>query len=204
MALTLLEVIRSQDRPTEVLKDEDPSVTMPRRLGLSDVIIHQIARYREDVKRKRRNTEAEVSDLFRLVTRRPDAPEVFFEVGLRLSTVPENPKKSLNRFFPKRFALGVARRKVRRRLNKLFGRLEGGFAPGTFVYEARTHLFIRGDPGGFACQLVSGLCERTIAPYVKEPHLVVHVSCQGRGEAACRWVAVPKMDRSLGFDQVRG
>ena len=35
VALTLLEVIRFQDAPTEVLESEDPSHTMPRRLGLS-------------------------------------------------------------------------------------------------------------------------------------------------------------------------
>jgi hypothetical protein len=38
VALTLLEVIRAQDLPTEVLEQEDTSVTLPRRLGLSDVV----------------------------------------------------------------------------------------------------------------------------------------------------------------------
>ena len=48
VALTLLEVIKQQDIPSEVLESEDPTVTMPRRLGLSDVIEMQIRRYRDE------------------------------------------------------------------------------------------------------------------------------------------------------------
>ena len=81
VALTLLEVIRQQDLPTEVLESEDPSHTMPRRLGLSDVIDMQIRRYREEVRHRARITDDEFRDLVRLVIRRPDSEEVFFHTG---------------------------------------------------------------------------------------------------------------------------
>ena len=57
VALTLLEVIRQQDLPTEVLESEDTSHTMPRRLGLSDVIDKQIRRYRDEVRKRQRITD---------------------------------------------------------------------------------------------------------------------------------------------------
>ena len=81
MALRLLEVLRDLDHPGEILEDENPSVTMPRRLGLSDVVDRQIRTYREDVKQRVRLTDGEIRDLFRLVTRRPDAKEVFLRAG---------------------------------------------------------------------------------------------------------------------------
>ena len=81
VALTLLEVIRQQDLPTEVLESEDPSHTMPRRLGLSDVIDMQIRRYREEARKKQRISDEEFRDLVRLVIRRPDSEEVFFHSG---------------------------------------------------------------------------------------------------------------------------
>ena len=47
-----LEVMRDMDLPVEVLEDEDPTRTMPRRFGLSDVVERQIRTYRDDVKKR--------------------------------------------------------------------------------------------------------------------------------------------------------
>ena len=46
--LILLETLRDRDRPEEVLEDEDVSVSLPRRLGLSDVVMVQIRRFQEE------------------------------------------------------------------------------------------------------------------------------------------------------------
>lgn len=43
--LILLETMRDMDRPEEYLEGEDVAVSMPRRLGLSDVIYTQIHRF---------------------------------------------------------------------------------------------------------------------------------------------------------------
>jgi hypothetical protein len=85
VALALLEALRDQDRPGEVLDDEDLTVTLPRRFGLSDVVDSQIRRYQEDARRTRRVPEGEVRDLIRLVSRRPDSEGLFRDVGRSLS-----------------------------------------------------------------------------------------------------------------------
>ena len=89
--LTLLESLRDQDRPEEFLEDEVPSVTMPRRLGLSDVVDRQIRSYRKAVRQRRRMSDDEVRDLIRLVVRRPDAAEIFHRFGRRVGGLAHGP-----------------------------------------------------------------------------------------------------------------
>ena len=73
LPLALLEAVRAHDRPDEVLEDENLAVSLPRRLGLSDVVLTQIQRYEADVQSGRRVPLPELIDLLRLVLRRPDA-----------------------------------------------------------------------------------------------------------------------------------
>ena len=187
VALTLLEVIRQQDLPTEVLESEDTSHTMPRRLGLSDVIDRQIRRYREEVKRRQRITDEEFRDLVRLVIRRHDSEEVFFHAG---SLLAGEDFPGWRQGLPRSLGLGLARRRVRRRLLKLFGRRVGGFAAGPFTLEARTHLFIDGDPGGDACQFVTGFSQSVLARYCGRKVQVVHSLCEARKDPLCRWTVL--------------
>ena len=77
VALALLEVIQQQDHPGEVFQDENVSETMPRRLGLSEVVDRQVRLQRENAKKGHRLTDAELTELIRLVLRRPDSPEIF-------------------------------------------------------------------------------------------------------------------------------
>ena len=60
VALRVLEVMRDLDLPQEILEDEDPTRTLPRRFGLSDVVDRQIRTYRDDVRRRVRLADAEV------------------------------------------------------------------------------------------------------------------------------------------------
>jgi hypothetical protein len=188
VALRLLEVVHDQDLPGEVLEDEDPAVTMPRRLGLSDVVDRQIRTYRSDVRRGARLTDGEISDLFRLVIRRPDSEEIFFRVGRMLAG--SEGRGEWTRLAPRRVARAVARSRVRRRLRKLFGRRMGGFVRGRFAIEGRSLLFIEADPGGDACAFVSGLCQAILEQTTGQPARVTHTLCQSRNDALCRWEAV--------------
>src|SRR5690606_24631288 len=52
LPLALLEAMRVHDRPREVLEDEDLTISLPRRLGLTGVIESQIHRYEEARRRK--------------------------------------------------------------------------------------------------------------------------------------------------------
>ena len=187
MALTLLEVIQTHDRPSEILQDEDTSVTMPRRLGLSDVVERQVRNYRKEAARRRRISDRELADLVRLVIRRPDSEDVFLEAGTRLAGKNNGRRPGgRGRLVPKRLAVALVRRRVRRRLQALFGRRIGGFARGGFTIEGRALMFIQMDPGGDACALVSGLCSAMLGGITMDGP-VVHTACEARGDALCRW-----------------
>lgn len=187
VALRLLEVLRDRDLPGEFLKDEDPTRTMPRRFGLSDVVERQIRTYRASARKGVRLSEEEVGDLFRLVIRRPDGDEVFKQLGMLLAT-PDRSRPWI-RFVPKRGQFAFARSLARRKLRKLFGRSVGGFARGSFVIEGRSLLFIRSDPGGDACHLLSGFCQEVIDRNVRGTVRVDHALCESRGDELCRWQA---------------
>lgn len=185
VGLTLLQVIRDQDLPGEVLESEDPSVTMPRRLGLSEVVERQIRQYREAVRRRRRISDVEVRDLVRLVIRRPDAEEVFFKAGRRLAGGGGAP--GWRRFLPRTLVFALARRRVETRLKRLFGRRIGGFGRGPFTMEGRALIFFQSDPGGDACHFLSGFCESVLQRYAGREARVVHSRCQARQDEICRW-----------------
>lgn len=187
VGLSLLEVIRTLDLPTEVLAAEDPTQTMPRRLGLSTVVDQQIRLYREQVRRRTRITDRQAQALFHLVLRRPDSEEAFLRAG-ELLVERDRPLRCLRRFYPERLRLSLARRAVTRRIRSLIGRGLGGFAHGPFTLEAKGHFLLDMDPGGDACALVTGLTQATLSRYLRREVTVVHSSCEARKQELCRWV----------------
>lgn len=197
VGVTLLEVIRRQDLPTEVLEAEDPSVTMPRRLGLSDVIERQIRAYREDMRRGRKLTDDEFRDLVHLVIRRPDGEEVFYRAGRALALGDDEavhasspPRQGWRKVLPKGMAFFLARRRVSARLRSLFGRKVGGFANGPLHLEARQHILYECDPGGDACAFATGLAEAVVRRYAGPGWRVVHGKCQAHKDAVCKWTVL--------------
>ena len=184
VALRLLEVMRDQDIPSEILEEENTTVTLPRRFGLSDVVGRQIRTFREDARRGTRLTDEEIRDLFRLVIRRPDADDIFFKAGQALAGAT---RPGWRRLLPRGMGLALSRSRVRRRLKALFGRRVGGLGRGSFSLEGRSLLFIEADPGGDACALVTGLCQAIIEQTSGHRARVRHTLCQSRGDALCRW-----------------
>ena len=187
VALALLEVIQQQDHPTEVFEDEDVSRTMPRRLGLSEVIDRQVRIHRENARRGRKLTDGELAELMRLVIRRPDSPEVFFEVGARLA---ENLTGPMVRSLPERATVPILKARMAKRLKKLFGRSIGAFASGGITLEGAGLPFVQADPGGDACHLVAGFCQRALRDAMGGEPLIVEQSCETRGDPVCRWTLV--------------
>lgn len=187
VALSLLEVIRARDLPTEILGSEDPAQTMPRRLGLSEAVELQIRRYRQEVRRRRRITDAEVKDLFGLVLRRPDSGEAFFQVGEMLAGK-DAPNRVMKRLVPQRVLYALARRQIQKRIQFLFGRSVGGFGHGGFNLEARAHFLLDMDPGGDACALLTGLSQVVLERYLPQGPAVIHSRCQSRKDEICQWV----------------
>ena len=179
--------MRGLDLPTEVLEDENPSRTMPRRLGLSDVVDRQIRTLREDVRRGARVSDQEVQGLIRLVVRRPDAEDVFQKAGRLLA----EGSRSIGwrRWLPRGMRFSLARSHARRGLQKLFGRPMGGFGRGPFTIEGRALFLIACDPAGDACHLLSGFCEETIEQFMGGTARVTHTACESRKDPLCRWEA---------------
>jgi hypothetical protein len=185
VALALLEGLRDMDRPVEVLDDEDVTLTMPRRFGLSGVVDAQIRRYEREARHGRRIPAAEVDDLIRLATRRDDAQELFTRVGRSLTAADGAP--AWRKAFPERVVLPWARQRVRRRLKSLFGERIVSAARGSFALEGTSDLFISADPGGDACALVTGLSQAVLDAYAPGAGEVAHSSCRARGDGRCLW-----------------
>lgn len=185
VALVLLETLRSQDRPGEVLDDENVSITLPRRLGLSEVVDRQIRNYRAEARRRRRLPESEVLDLMRLVLKRPDADEVFFRAGEVLHG--DHSRSGLRRLLPRRYAVGRARRRARRLLRHYFGGPVVRTPGKEFVLEADPGLLLDRDAPGEACALITGFANRALAMYVADPPPVLHSECRRTGGEHCLW-----------------
>lgn len=185
VALRLLEALRTQDLPAEVLDDENLTITLPRRLGLSDVVDQQIRRYRDDARRRRRITDAEIRDLIRLVVRRPDSEEVFLQVGADLHEGGDSP--GWRRILPRKVAHALARRRLRQRLRILFGRPLVRHVGAPFALEATDDLLLQSDPGGDACQMVTGLARKELARVGITSQDFSHVACKALGHGNCLW-----------------
>ena len=186
VGLSLLEVIRARDLPTEILDQENPSETMPRRLGLTEAVGLQIRRFGEEVRRGGRITDDEAKALFALVLRRPDAADVFFQAG-EVMAGKDSAKRGIARWYPARVRYALARRQFRKRVKWLFGRPLGGFAHGHFTLEANAHLLLEMDSRGSACALLTGLAQTILARYFPDPGTICHPSCLAKNGDLCRW-----------------
>lgn len=181
LALALLEAIRDYDFPPEVLEDENLSVTLPRRLGLSDVVDDQIRRYRQVS--RRRIPAKEFGGLVRLVARRPDAKAVFFDVGRGLA--PARGIRRWSRVIPDR-GMQAVRGRVARCLKGFFGEMFLSARQGSPAFEAVDALLVEADPRGGACALVTGIMQGAIE-HAGLSARASHVTCVVRGEEACSW-----------------
>ena len=189
--LLLLETMRDMDRPREVLEDEDIALSMPRRLGLSEVVRIQIQRFQEEVRQKRPQGASQVEDLVRLVVRRPDAGEIFHEAGRRVARhIWEQRATGMRRavhFMPGPIARVAAQRAGRR----LFKRLAGGsrvtMNRWPVELKIRSSLTARADPAGVACAFYSGAFAELLDQYTGRDYRVLHTECEARGGEICRW-----------------
>ena len=73
LPLSLLEAVRAQDRPDEVIEDEQFAISLPRRLGLTGVVDNQIRQYETASRSGRMVSMDEFTNLIKLVLKRPSA-----------------------------------------------------------------------------------------------------------------------------------
>ena len=181
LALALFEAMRDHDFPSEVFEDENLSVTLPRRFGLSGVVGEQIQRYRQVT--RRRMSASEFEGLVRLVARRSDAEDVFFAVGQSLA--PPRGRRLWIRVIPDRGMERVRARVARRLCGFLGGRFVSA-RRGSHALEAIDDLLVAADPRGRACALVTGLMQGEIER-VGLSGRASHMTCVAQGEEVCSW-----------------
>jgi hypothetical protein len=188
--LALLESVRSHDRPGEVLEDEDLTVSLPRRLGLTGVIETQIFRYEAAQKAGRAVPIDEVMSLVRLMMRRPDAEPILRETGQRMARwhfrhAPRLWTKVLHRA-PARLGLRSARRAAARALRIIrLGQPVTSTSPFTIrVDECATAQL---EDTGIGCTLPTGIIEEQLLLSTGKPRRVRHTCCLARGDDRCEW-----------------
>jgi predicted hydrocarbon binding protein len=188
--LLVLETMREHDRPVEVLEAEDLTLSLPRRLGLSEVVRVQIQRFQDAVRQRRLQLGSEVEDLVRLVVRRADAEEIFREAGKRIARHDWKERAaSLRKFM--RFAPGpIGRITAQRAGRRLFRQLSDSavrFERWPSELRIQDSLTARADPSGRACAFYAGAFGELLQHYTRREYRVIHPECAARGGETCRW-----------------
>jgi hypothetical protein len=190
--IALLESVRSHDRPGEILEDEDLTVSLPRRLGLTGVVETQIMRYETAQRGGRPVRLDEFIGLIRLVMRRPDREPILRETGQRIARwqfrrTPELWRSVLHRG-PARLATRSARRAAIRALRAIHAseRIEADKPYTIRLHDAITARLQEGP----ACTMIVGLLEEQLLLYTGRPARVAQSSCAAYGDAVCEWTLI--------------
>lgn len=194
LPLALLESVRTSDRPGEVLEDEDLTVSLPRRLGLTGVVDTQIRRYEAARRWTRSVPHSELISLYRLVLRRPDASRILFDAGralaaMRFERTPAAAASAL-RVLPRAAILGTVRR-VTRRLLRSIGADRRVEVKKPLVVRLDHDDVARLDELGTACRMYTGLLEELTELYTGADATVEHTGCIALGAPACEWTLLP-------------
>ena len=189
VALALLESLRAADTPTEHLQDEDVQQSLPRRLGLSAVVETQMHRYAALMRDSGSLPAREVAELFRLVSRRPDARAVFTDTGRRLAVTDYSGRghgmRPLARRLPSRLR-GVYR--IAKQLTPDGTVRVEVRPPGLIVTGGLLAKVCRSDAG---CLLLNAAFETSLEAFGAERGSIDHPECEGRGDRKCVWRPLP-------------
>lgn len=182
--LTVLDAVKRLDkREPEGLEDY-------RKLGASATVSAQIERYRKLALIGGVVAGGEVSQLFRLVGRRPDASLVFSQAG---RSAGREALRRVPRFV--RIVRGVSTRGIRRRLD---------LAASSRLAERVFDMTVSRDPErgivatagsahevlgsfGVACDFYGSALAEMIRALSEFDGAVIHGTCRARGDGVCSW-----------------
>jgi predicted hydrocarbon binding protein len=191
--LLLLETLRDHDRPPEILEDEDVSSSMPRRLGLNEVVMRQIRRLQDATRRREPQSRDEAENLIRLVIRRPDSEEIFEEAGRQMARRAWLERSPVLRrvlpWFPRALVNRIAARAAERLFRHILGGGRLGLAGWPGELSITGSLTASADPGGEACGFYAGVYAELLSLYTSRVHSVRQTRCSARGADACVWSA---------------
>ena len=194
IALALLTSLRDQDTPEEAIEDEAYSESLPRRLGLNDVINVQMRRYADLKDAGRSLALSEFLDLVRLISRRPDARDIFRSAGVALAAERFAESSPLSKAFRRMYPEGVRRRKLIRSMSRAARALSPGAEvvadrdpPGMMIGDCA---LAPAGVAGNACEILTAVLDVCVAE-IWDPGLSVrHDECMGRGAERCVWTVV--------------
>lgn len=191
LPLSLLEAVRALDTPPdeELLATELAEEIRLKRFGLSEPVLRQMRRFREEIKRGQRVPATEVNALAQLVARRPDADLAFRDAGRRAAVA----------------ALGTIRSPVRNALPRLpgavarplalkqFTRLAERFLATRVTRQGGTLLLEISDPvmvdGGLqsGCAFYEGALGTMLHDLTGDAPTLQLMACVTRGDRSCQW-----------------
>ncbi len=182
--------MRHLDSPRDEAAAEYVDEHLKKRLGLSDTVAAQIARYEVVVRRDQGVAPAELEQILRLVSRRNDATLVFADGGRRAA------RRALRRLaFPTRWAArhlprfarrAVGFRAARRCVGEVFGATlvrQGGSTIAMMADSVSVHA----TPDGASCAFFSAGIAELLRQLVDFDGGMLHPACRARGDARCEW-----------------
>ncbi len=191
LPLSLLEAVRAHDRPDEVLEDENLTVSLPRRFGLTDVVDTQIRQFEAAQKAGRNVRLDDVVNLMRLVLRRPDAAPIMQDTGRRFADWHFQRKSAASRALYPRLPLRLSSAAAARAVAKELKILKAGNAVTVtrqpFHVRIDGSMFARIDADGAACPFITGMLQQTLRHYCDAEAAIVQTSCSASGNARCEW-----------------
>ena len=196
LPLALLEATRAHDRPSEVLEDEDLTVSLPRRLGLSGVIDTQIRQFQTAARSGRRVPLNDFINLLKLVLRRPDAETILRETGARVAhnqfaKVPPAWVKVV-RMLPRAVGYRVMRRAAANLLRNIGGTDEVSVQGSPVRARIANPVLARLEPPGVACALYAAAFEEIASLYLGRKWRVSQAHCAAQSGDYCEWRLEPQ------------
>lgn len=190
LPLAVLQAMRHLDSPRDEEAAEYVDELLKKRLGLSDTVAAQIARYELVALRDQAVTADELEQILRLVGRRTDATLVFADGGRRAArramTRLARPTRWAARRLPRFLRRLVGYRAARRCAADVFAANLSRVGRGA-AFVIASPPSVRATPDGAACAFYAAAFAELLRELVDFDGGVLHPTCCSRGEALCEW-----------------
>jgi hypothetical protein len=198
LPLAVLEAMRSLDSPSDEEVAEYVDELLKKRLGLSDTVAAQIARYERAVRQGDLVRASELEQIFRLAGRRTDAALVFADGGRRAARRSLRRLSTLTRwgarFLPRPVRRAIGFSGARGAARDVFGTAlarEGQDA----VAELAEAVAVRATPDGAACTFYASALAELLRQLLDFEGVMTHSRCRSRGDDRCEWRTTPSLER---------
>jgi hypothetical protein len=192
LPLSLLEAVRTIDRPSDLADTEFVDELRNKRFGLSDTVYVQIKRYTDAARRGQRTAQDESVALARLIGRRPDAEEVFRAAGRHIAREAYRTLSPVSRRLMRMMPTLVARPLALRSMRRIGRRYFGGTmrrVGSSLLFEVSRPVTTGVSPASGGCVYYEAALGELLRLTIGSVGAVEHVHCADRGEGACEWRA---------------